>query len=109
LGLIGIGIGKHTELTIAITKSILNAKNKLITINITNNQTISTIIKGKFRTANIIMKPGYIGQGLIAGKTIRTICELSGIKNISAKQLGSNNILNNAYATLKALNLLKKD
>ena len=33
---------------------------------------------------------------MIAGSSIRTVLELAGIKNILAKQLGGNNILNNA-------------
>ena len=33
--------------------------------------------------------------------------ELAGVKNISAKQLGSDNLLNNAHATITALKNLK--
>jgi small subunit ribosomal protein S5 len=35
------------------------------------------------------------------------VLELAGVKNILAKQLGGNNILNNARATISALENLK--
>ena len=43
----------------------------------------------------------------IAGGSIRTVLELAGVKNILAKQLRANNLLNNAKATLEALKNLK--
>ena len=53
------------------------------------------------------MRPAPQGTGVIAGSSIRTVLELVGVKNISAKQLGSKNILNNARATVSALENLK--
>ena len=44
---------------------------------------------------------------MIAGSSIRTVLELAGIKNILTKQLGGNNSLNNARATILALETLK--
>jgi len=44
----------------------------------------------------------------VAGGTVRIICNLAGIKNISSKILGrTGNKLNNAQATIKALKKLK--
>ena len=45
--------------------------------------------------------------GVIAGSSIRTVLELAGIKNILSKQLGSNNLLNNARATIDGLSTLR--
>jgi small subunit ribosomal protein S5 len=42
-----------------------------------------------------MLRPASLGTGVIAGGSVRTVLEL-GIKNISAKQFGSSNILNNA-------------
>jgi small subunit ribosomal protein S5 len=53
------------------------------------------------------MRPAPQGTGVIAGSSIRTVLELVGVKNISAKQLGGKNILNNARATVCALENLK--
>ena len=57
----------------------------------------------KFGSANVIIKPAKEGKGIVAGGAIRTVVDLVGIKNITAKMLGSNNKLNNARATVKAL------
>ena len=53
------------------------------------------------------MRPSAPGSGVIAGGSVRTILELAGVKNILAKQLGSNNPLNNARAATDALVKLK--
>ena len=45
---------------------------------------------------------------LNAGGTIRAICNLAGIKNISAKILGSSSKMNNLKATIMALEKLGK-
>ena len=37
---------------------------------------------------------------------VRTVLEVAGVKNVIAKQLGSNNILNNARAAVVALDNL---
>ena len=50
-----------------------------------------------------MLRPAQVGTGVIAGGSVRTVLELAGIKNIVAKQFGSNNILNNAKATIYAL------
>jgi small subunit ribosomal protein S5 len=52
------------------------------------------------------MRPSIEGSGVIAGGAVRTVLEVAGIKNVIAKQLGSNNLLNNARASIVALDNL---
>ena len=54
-----------------------------------------------------MLRPAAPGSGVIAGGAIRTVLETAGIKNILAKQLRSKNKINNARATLVALNNLR--
>ena len=49
------------------------------------------------------MRPSIEGSGVIAGGAVRTVLEVAGIKNVIAKQLGSDNLLNNANATISGL------
>jgi small subunit ribosomal protein S5 len=42
-------------------------------------------------------------SGVIAGGAVRIVLEVAGVKNVIAKQLGSNNLLNNARASICAL------
>ena len=73
------------------------------------NDTIPYQVEAKFGSAKILLKPQRKGRGLVAGGTVRVICTLAGIKNISSKVLTrSGNKLNNAKATLNALKKLKK-
>ena len=63
-------------------------------------------VKGNFGACNIILRPSIEGSGVIAGGAVRTVLEVAGIKNVIAKQLGSDNLLNNARAAIVALQSL---
>ena len=52
------------------------------------------------------MRPSIEGSGVIAGGAVRTVLEVAGIKNVIAKQLGSDNLLNNARTAIAALKSL---
>jgi len=107
-GRVGMGVSSGIDVAKAIAKSTRAAKKSLIKVPILN-ETIPHEIVAKFGAAKIMLKPQRKGRGLVAGGTVRTICMLAGIKNISSKVLGSTrNKLNNAKATLKALKQLKK-
>jgi small subunit ribosomal protein S5 len=108
IGQVGVGIGKSEEIVAAITKGIRDAKRNIIKINVTKKtSTIKHFTIGCFGACSTFLKPAAAGTGVIAGSSIRTVLELVGIKNILAKQLGSNNSLNNARATICALQKLK--
>jgi small subunit ribosomal protein S5 len=73
---------------------------------LTKSLTISHDVTGNFGACKVIMRPSIEGSGVIAGGAVRTVLEVAGIKNVIAKQLGSNNLLNNARASILALNTL---
>nr|YP_009546166.1 ribosomal protein S5 [Gloeochaete wittrockiana]ASQ40227.1 ribosomal protein S5 [Gloeochaete wittrockiana] len=106
-GQVGIGIGKASDARAAITKGITNGQKELIKVPLTKTYTVSHTTQGKEGASQVIIRPATSGTGVIAGGAVRTVLELAGIKNILAKQLGSNNKLNNARATIDALSKLK--
>jgi len=105
---IGIGVGCADESSFAIKKAFFNAKQNLITIPVTKNESIPHAIKITTLACTILLKPNRKGSGIIANGAIQTIMMYAGIKNITVKQFGSNNILNNIKATIFALKLLKE-
>jgi small subunit ribosomal protein S5 len=107
-GKIGIGIGKGTDVSQAVDKGVSQARKNLITVSLKGN-TIAHEVLAKYSAAKVFLKPAPKGRGLVAGGAVRSICELVGIENISAKILSkSTNKLNNAWATLEALKQLKR-
>lgn len=51
----------------------------------------------------MMLRPASPGSGVIAGGAVRVVLELAGLQNALGKQLGSNNALNNARATVEAI------
>lgn len=106
-GQIGVGVGKASDVIGAVKKGVTDAKKNVINIPLTKYYSIPHPISGISGAAKIILRPSATGSGVIAGGSTRIVLELAGIKNILAKQLGSNNNLNNARATLNALSNLR--
>nr|QCI06390.1 ribosomal protein S5 [Dictyurus purpurascens] len=106
-GQIGVGIGKASDVIGAVKKGVTDAKKHIISVPVTKSYSIPHPIYGISGAAKIVLRPSATGSGVIAGGSTRTVLELAGIKNILAKQLGSNNTLNNARAVLNALKNLR--
>lgn len=105
-GKVGVGIGKSTEVTGAISKAIAQAKKNLITVPMAG-QTIPHRIKVKFKSARIMLMPAIPGTGIKAGGSVRKVIELSGVKDVMGKCFGAPNRLNNSQAAIMALGKLK--
>ncbi len=101
-GKVGIGIAKGADVTTAISKAVEVAKKNFVEITLYKD-TIPHEAEAKVGGARILVKPAAPGTGLIAGGVVRTVLEVSGIKNALSKSLGSTNKINTAYATMAAL------
>lgn len=106
-GEIGVGVGKASDVIGAVKKGVADARKHVVSIPLTKYLSIPHPIEGRSGAAKIILRPSATGSGVIAGGSTRTVLELAGIKNILAKQIGSNNSLNNARAALDALKKLR--
>jgi len=108
-GKVGFGVAKGQDVAQAVEKAQRRAMKNIIEVPIVND-TIPHEVIAKFSAAKILLRPQRQGRGLVAGGTVRVICQLAGIKNISSKLLGATrNKINNARATIKALSQLKRE
>lgn len=102
-GRIGLGTGKALDTQVAIEKALKAAKRNMMTIKLSKAKSLSHDIEAKFKSSSVMIMPNK-GRGLIAGSSARTILSLAGLNNVTAKfYSGTKNKLNNARATMKAL------
>ena len=102
-GQVGIGVAKADDVVNAFKKAKTDGRKNLIKVPITKSLSIPHRVLGKFGACEVIMRPSIEGSGVIAGGAVRIVLEVAGVKNVIAKQLGSNNLLNNARASICAL------
>lgn len=107
-GRVGVGLGKAPNIAAAIQKGIKIAKKNSVEITV-KNDTIPHEVNQKYKSARVKLMPAPRGSGIIAGGPVRHVVELAGIKNISAKLIGSNNKQCGVECTIMALTKLKKD
>ncbi len=106
-GRVGVGIGKAGDTQLAIEKAVRDAKKHMITIPLNEHGQISHDVRTKLSSSDVMIIPAA-GRGLVAGSSVRTVLELGGVKDVTAKLLSrTKNKLNNARATVEALKLLK--
>ena len=105
-GQVGVGVRKAEDVVNAFKKAKTDGRKNLIKIPITKSLSIPHGVIGDKGACKIIMRPSIEGSGVIAGGAVRTVLEVAGIKNVIAKQLGSDNLLNNARAAIVGLQSL---
>lgn len=107
-GRVGLGVAKGQDVSLAVAKATAKAKKNIIRVTLIKG-TIPHLIEAKYGSSKILLKPGRQGGGIVAGGAVRVVCGLAGIENIVGKTIGrTTNKLNNARATIKALQQLKK-
>ena len=105
-GQVGVGVAKADDVVNAFKKAKSDGRKNLIKLPITKSLSIPHNVECTFGACHVIMRPSVEGSGVIAGGAVRIVLEVAGVKNVIAKQLGSNNLLNNARAAVCALDNL---
>ncbi|NEQ46258.1 MAG: 30S ribosomal protein S5 [Leptolyngbya sp. SIOISBB] len=106
-GQVGVGVGKAGDVIGAVKKGVADGKKHLVDVPLTRSYSLPQQATGYGGGAKVFMRPAAPGTGVIAGGAVRTVLELAGVRNVLAKQLGSNNPLNNARAAADALASLR--
>lgn len=105
-GRVGVGLGKAADTAQAIDKATRAAKRAMIQLNLTKTRSIPHNIDAKFCASRVEIRPSA-GRGLVAGSSVRTVLELAGVTDVTAKILSrSHNPVNNARAAVEALRKL---
>ncbi len=105
-GRVGLGIGKAGAGPDAMLKASDHAKQNMHDVSLLGT-TIAHEVIGSQSGAKVLLKPASPGTGVIAAGGVRAVCESAGIKDILTKSMGSENRINIAKATIRALGGLK--
>jgi len=106
-GTVGVGCASAKEVVQAVRKAGIDAKRKSIKVPLTKANSFPHKFDGIFGAARVMLRPASEGTGVIAGGAVRVVLELAGVKNAFGKQLGSDNPLNNARATIEGLKAMR--
>ena len=106
-GRVSFGLGKAREVPEAIRKAGAFARKRMSNITLREN-TIPHEIRQKFGASIVLLKPASPGTGIIAGGAARAVLEVSGVRDVIAKILGSSNPINVVKATITALTKLQQ-
>lgn len=105
-GRVGVGVAKGADVATAIGKANRKAEKTVIRVTL-RGETIPHRVHAKYGAAVIMLKPAPVGTGIKAGGVVRVLLALAGVPNVVSKIFGSKNKINNARATLKALQSFK--
>lgn len=106
-GIVGHGFGKAGQVPSAIEKAAKDGRKHLMRVPVLKTGTIPHEVTGYFCGSHVRLIPASEGTGLIAGQSVRAVCEMAGISNILSKSFGSPNPTNLVKATLAALAQLR--
>lgn len=105
---IWLWISKSQDVTWALKKAIHDAYKNIVEVPLIWADTVPYPITYKYKAAIIKLLPAAAGTWLKAWSSVRMVLELAWYLNILSKIIWTNNKLNNAIATIKALTNYKE-
>lgn len=105
-GQVGLGYGKANEVPLAVEKGIADAKKNMFAVSL-KGHTIPHAVYGHCGASRVVLLPASEGTGVIAGKKLRPLLELSGITDLLTKAYGSTSPKNLLKAGTDALRRLR--
>ncbi|NOT29417.1 MAG: 30S ribosomal protein S5 [Planctomycetes bacterium] len=106
-GTVGQGFGKARQVPNAIEKATKDARKHMLRVPLTPDGSIPHEVNGRYCGSMVRLIPAAPGTGVIAGSSVRAVCEMAGVKNILSKAYGSTNPVNLVKATFHALTQLR--
>jgi len=106
-GMVGVGYGKAKEVPAAIAKGVEEARKGFFRVPLIGG-TIVHPVQGEAAAGVVMLRPASAGTGVIAGGACRAVLECSGVHDILAKSLGSDNAINVVHATVAALKMIQR-
>lgn len=105
-GHVGFGLGHSKEVPEAIAKGVEAAKKSLVTVPLVGT-TLPAFTRGVYGASQVILRPAAPGTGVVAGGATRKVLEVTGVRDVIGKSLGSNNPHNVVRATFEAFRVLQ--
>ena len=87
-GSVGVGTGKANDTSLAIDKAYRNAKKNIMHLNLTKTMSIPHDVSAKYCSGKVLIIPAK-GRGVSAGSALKSVIELAGIKDVTAKIISS--------------------
>ena len=105
-GKIGYGLGKASEVPLAVQKGSAMARRSLINV-ATLESSVPQQVVGRFCGAQVLLRPAAPGTGVRASAAVRAVVQAAGVRDILTKSQGSNNPINVVQATIIGLRMMR--
>ncbi|MBI1248186.1 30S ribosomal protein S5 [bacterium] len=105
-GRVGWGYGKANEVPPSVQKAVKQAERKMVEVPVLEG-TIPHQVIGRFGAGQVVLLPAHPGTGIIAGASVRAVCEAAGLHDVLTKSFGSTNPVVLVKATIEALKQLR--
>lgn len=92
-GRVGIGYGKANGVPNAVEKGVKDARKRMFKVDLVDGSIPHPLV-AHYRASRVVLEPASPGTGIIAGASVRAVCEAAGIRNILTKSHGSGNPIN---------------